>query len=88
MQSGRCFTTGDAFRENWIWEQAAFHKAMFAWLEDDAKPVGTNLKRSLHEWAVVLALYQSSLERRPIAMADFDPPEDLVERMREGVSTI
>lgn len=83
VESGRCFTNTETFGENWIWEQAEFHKAMFAWLEDDAKPVGTSLERSLHEWAVVLALYQSSLERRPIAMADFDPPEDLVERMKD-----
>ncbi len=43
---------------------------------------GTSLKQSLHEWAVVLALYQSALERRPVEMAEFAPPDDLVERFR------
>ena len=84
-ESGRCFTTEKAFGENWTWEQAEFHKAMFAWLEDDAKSAGTNLKRSLHEWAVVLALYQSALERRPISMADFHPPLDLVDQYKAAV---
>ena len=61
--------------------QAAFHEAMFDWLEDDGKPAGTNFKQSLHEWAVVLALYASTVERRPIELAGFDPPEDLFDRL-------
>ena len=84
-ESGRCFTTEKAFGENWTWEQAEFHKAMFAWLEDDTRPAGTNLKRSLHEWAVVLALYQSALERRPVSMADFHPPLDLVDQYKSAM---
>lgn len=61
--------------------QAAFHEAMFDWLEDDGKPAGTNLKQSLHEWQVVLALYASALQRRPIEIAQFDPPEDLFDQL-------
>ena len=52
----------------------------FRWLEDDGRPVGTNLSRSLHEWAVVLAIYQSALERRPVDMAGFDPQDNLLDR--------
>jgi predicted dehydrogenase len=62
--------------------QAGFHKAMFGWLEDDNNPPGTNLKTSLHEWAVVLALYQSALEHRPVSLDGFDPSEDLIERIK------
>ena len=58
--------------------QANFHRAMFDWLEDDAKIPGTNLEASLHEWAVVLALYQSALERKPIKMAGFASPDNLI----------
>jgi predicted dehydrogenase len=72
----------DTWRANNLRAQAGFHRAMFDWLEDDRKAPGTNLRQSLHEWAVVLALYQSALERRPVELADFDPPDDLVERFR------
>ncbi len=68
-------------RNNWL-AQAAFHQAMFDWLEDGRKVPGTSLKQSLHEWAVVLALYQSALTRAPVDMAAFDPPDDLVEQYR------
>ena len=70
----------EKWRNNNIDSQAAFHRAMFDWLEKGTPP-GTNLKDSLMEWAVVLALYQSALERRPITMAGFDPPDDLIERI-------
>ena len=72
----------DTWRANNLLAQAGFHRAMFDWLEDDRRAPGTNLRQSLHEWAVVLALYQSALERRPVELADFDPPDDLVERFR------
>jgi len=38
LERGRVFTTPDAFGANWIEEQAAFHRAMFAWLEHDDQP--------------------------------------------------
>ena len=67
---------------NHLRAQAEFHRAMLTWFEDESAVPGTNLAQSLHEWAVVLALYQSSLERRPIDLRTFDPPADLVERIR------
>lgn len=71
----------EQWRKNNTIAQSAFHNAMFDWLEDDAKEPGTSLRESLHEWAVVLALYQSALEGRPIEMAQFAPPTDLVEQI-------
>lgn len=62
--------------------QAGLTNAMFDWLEDDSRPVGTNLKLSLHQWNVVLGLYASSLLRIPIKIP-FDPPEDLFLRLAE-----
>jgi len=62
--------------------QAGFYRAMFRWLEDDSSAPGTNLAVSLHEWAVVLALYQSCLERCPIDMDGFRPHEDLLEHIK------
>jgi predicted dehydrogenase len=71
----------ETFGRNNLLAQAGFHRAMFSWLEGGPEP-GTSLRRSLHEWAVVLAMYQSAVEHRPVEMDSFDPPEDLVERFR------
>jgi predicted dehydrogenase len=62
--------------------QAGFHQAMFDWLEDEHKTPGTSFKQSLHEWEVVLAMYQSAVEHRPVELAGFEPADDLVERYR------
>lgn len=70
------------WRRNNTLAQAGFHQAMLAWLEDEHNPPGTHLGQSLHEWQVVLAMYQSALERRPVDLANFDPADDLVERYR------
>lgn len=70
---------------NNILAQAGFHKEMLAWLEDDSKPCGTNLSRSLHEWKAVLALYASALDRKPINLASFDPPSDLIDRLKAAM---
>jgi predicted dehydrogenase len=72
----------EKWAENNLLAQAGFHQAMFDWLEDQRRVPGTHLKQSLHEWAVVLALYQSAITRAPIEMDGFDPPDDLVERYR------
>jgi len=72
----------DTWRRNNQLAQAGFHQAMLAWLENDSRPPGTHLERSLHEWAVVSALYQSALEHCPVELDGFDPPHDLVERYR------
>lgn len=60
--------------------QANLTNAMFGWLEDDTMPVGTNLRRSLAQWNVVLGLYASTLRRRPVELP-FGPPDDLWERL-------
>lgn len=58
--------------------QTRLHQAMVDWLHDPGRVPGTNLRQSLHEWAVVLALYQSALEARPVDLAGFNPPDDLI----------
>lgn len=64
--------------------QAGLINAMFDWLEDDSKPAGTNLKRALYQWNVVLGLYASSLLRKPIDIP-FDPPDDLFLKLAEAL---
>ncbi len=68
----------DAWRRDNLLAQVGFHRAMFRWLETGEAP-GTDLKRSLHEWKVALALYASALWRRPVDLAGFDPPDTLFE---------
>ena len=75
------FAGSDAWVENNLKAQAAFHNAMFDCVEDDAKVPGTNFRHSLHEWEATLALYLSALERRPVDLRDFDPPVGLFDRL-------
>ena len=65
--------------------QAAFHRAMFDWANNALSAPGTNLADSLHEWQVVLALYQSAVLRQPVDLADFEPAEDLIDRLKEAL---
>ena len=65
--------------------QAALTEAMFTWLEDDKKPVGTCLNRALIQWNTVLGLYASTVWRRPVELP-FDPPDDLWERLKQTLS--
>jgi predicted dehydrogenase len=77
VESGTCSDD-----DGYLVAQAGLHNAVIAWHESgDAAACGTNFKQSLHEWAVVLALYQSALERRIITMTDFDPPEELFDKL-------
>ena len=49
---------------------------MFDWIEDDANPVETNLKRALHQFNAILGIYVSAISHQPIDIP-FDPPTDL-----------
>lgn len=79
------FGSQDAWVESNLKAQAAFHNAMFGWIEDETKIPGSNFKQSLHEWEVILALYASSLERKPIKLEKFDPPIDLFDRLKAAL---
>ncbi len=74
----------DAWRRDNLLAQVEFHRVMFRWLETGEAP-GTDLKRSLHEWKVVLALYASALWRRPVDLAGFDPPDTLFEDLTRAL---
>jgi predicted dehydrogenase len=68
-------------RENWsrlnIEAQGGFHKAMMNWYETGVE-AGTSLRVALHEWAVVLAMYQSALTHQPIDIESFNSENSLV----------
>ena len=78
-------TTPDEWRENNDLAQARLTEAMFDWLEDDTRPVGTNLKRALHQFNAVLGIYASAISYKPIDIP-FDPPADLDLQLREVLS--
>ena len=73
-----------AWAEGNLAAQASMVNAMFDWLEDDARPAGTNLKLALHQWNVVLGLYASAVWRRPVDIP-FDPPDDLFARLASSL---
>lgn len=61
--------------------QARTTEAMFDWLEDDQKVHPLNLDSALRDFNTVLGIYTSALEHRVVSLP-FDPPDDLVGRMR------
>ena len=79
------FPGREVLREQNLAAQAAFHQAMFDWLDDESRVPGTALSQSLHEWKAVLALYASTVQRAPIDLADYEPSDDLIPRLREAV---
>ena len=81
-----CGHVSDGWRANNVLAQAGLTRATLAWLEDDAALPGTNLNQSLHEFKTVLALYASTLHRRPIELAGFEPEDDLFERLTAALS--
>ena len=75
-------TTPETWRANNDQAQAGLTDAMFNWIEDDARPVGTNLKRALHQFNAVLGIYASAISHKPIDIP-FDPSSDLDSQLRE-----
>ena len=58
--------------------QANLTEAMLTWIEDDSRPAGTHLARSLSQWNTLLGVYASAVWGRPVPLP-FDPPDDLFE---------
>ena len=78
-------TTPDEWRANNDLAQARLTQAMFDWLEDDTRPVETNLKLALHQFNAVLGIYASAISHQPIDLP-FEPPDDLDAQLREILS--
>lgn len=78
-------TSLDEWRENNDLAQARLTEAMFDWLEDDTRPVETNLKLALHQFNAILGIYASAISHKPIDIP-FDPPPDLDLQLREVLS--
>jgi predicted dehydrogenase len=65
--------------------QGRLTEAVFDALLDDSKPHPTRLERSLAEFNVILGIYTSALESRPVDLP-FEPADGLLEALRGRLS--
>jgi predicted dehydrogenase len=65
--------------------QAGLTEATFDWLEDDDKPHPNRLDVSLTEFSVILAIFQSAVERAPVYLPT-EPPDGLLDALRTALS--
>jgi predicted dehydrogenase len=61
--------------------QAGLTDAVFDWLTDGGKPHPTNLDASLTQFNIILGIYMSALQHRPIELP-VEPDADLIEQLR------
>jgi predicted dehydrogenase len=76
----------DAWRAGNLEAQAGLYRAMLHWRDHPEDPPSTNLDRALHEWRVVLALYESALTRRAVLLEGYRPPPGLMDELRRTLS--
>ena len=82
-QSARCgVQTPESWREKNDQAQALLTEAMLTWIEDETRPVETNLKLALHQFNAVLGIYASAISHTPIDLP-FHPSADLDLQLRE-----
>lgn len=60
--------------------QAGLTEAVFDWLDDNANQHPTHLGQSLAEFELLLGLYVSSIERRPVNLP-FEPPNGILDTL-------
>ncbi len=65
--------------------QQGLTEATFDWLEDDSKPHPNRLDVSLTEFSVILAIFQSVVERAPVYFPT-EPPDGLLDALRTALS--
>ena len=61
--------------------QAAMTDAMLDWVEDDAKIHDLNLDLALQDFNIILGIYTSALERRPVDLS-CEPADNLIDALR------
>jgi len=65
--------------------QGRLTEAVFDWLLDDAAPHPTRLERSLAQFNVILGIYMSALQSRPVELP-CDPPDGLLAALKERLA--
>ncbi|MCD6506372.1 Gfo/Idh/MocA family oxidoreductase [Candidatus Poribacteria bacterium] len=66
--------------------QAGLTEAAFEWIEDESRPHPTRLELALQQFNVILGLYASALDRKPIELP-YKPDGNFLERLRERLKT-
>ncbi len=61
--------------------QAGLTDAMFEWSANDDKPCPTNLSNSLTQFNIILGIYMSALQHRPVNLP-VEPDEDLLSQLK------
>jgi len=62
----------------------AARRSTAAYREGSCECCRSNLKTSLDEWLLILAVYQSTVEGQPVDLP-FDPPDDMLDRFKRFV---
>ena len=78
---GRITPGAHEYAEEDILGQARMTEAMFDWLADNAMVHPLNLQGALSDFNIVLGIYTSALERRPVDLP-CDPADGLIDRLR------
>ena len=61
--------------------QAAMTDAMLQWIENDTKIHPLNLDLALRDFNIILGIYTSALEHRPVELP-FNPADNLIDALR------
>ena len=61
--------------------QAAMTDAMLQWIEDDAKVHPLNLDLALRDFNIILGIYTSALEHRPVELP-CEPVDNLIHALQ------
>jgi predicted dehydrogenase len=75
-----------SYGEEDILGQAGLTEAAFEWLEDEDHPHPTRLELALQQFNVILGIYASALERRPIELP-YSPEGNFLEKLKETLKT-
>ena len=78
---GHVETGAHEYGDEDILGQAQMTEAMFDWLADDSLLHPLNLQSALSDFNVVLGIYTSALQRRPVDLP-CDPVDGLIDRLR------
>lgn len=73
-----------AYPDEDILGQAAMTDALLEWVEDDKKVHPLNLDTALIDFNIILGIYASALERRPVDLP-YEPAEDLIATLQNAL---
>ena len=85
LKDGEYESGEKSYGEEDVLGQQGLTEAAFDWLEDESKLHPNRLEVSLAEFGIILAIFQSVVERAPVSFPN-DPPDGLLESLRSALS--